>query len=278
MNVIIAYLESMFSAHPQTTRLLEAKAELRAMMEDAYTGLIAQGASPNEAAGKVITDFGNLDELAPVLGITAEIGGPDGPEAPPSADKRGAAHPPVTMEEAEGFAEAHRRTRFRLAVGVALSVVAPIPLILLLAAADMDDPALSVPAATAIGVVVLLIATAVAVVVIIGVSGAFSPFTRLQNRRFSPNPVVTRWVDELAQSQESRRITAIKISVLLWVIAPAPIVLATLSQPFHDQSIWIAGSIALTLLIVAVGILVLLPAAWARSVADAVHRADSRTR
>ena len=40
MNVIIAYLDSMFSAYPQTPRLLEAKAELQGMMEDAYTSFI----------------------------------------------------------------------------------------------------------------------------------------------------------------------------------------------------------------------------------------------
>ena len=42
MNVIVAYLDSMFNAYPQTPRLLEAKAELQAMMEDAYASFIAQ--------------------------------------------------------------------------------------------------------------------------------------------------------------------------------------------------------------------------------------------
>ena len=36
MNVIIAYLDTMFSPYPRTPRMLEAKAELQAMMEDAY--------------------------------------------------------------------------------------------------------------------------------------------------------------------------------------------------------------------------------------------------
>ena len=75
MNAIHAYLETMFSPYPQTPRMLEAKTELQAMMEDAYQGFVAKGASHNEAVGRVITDFGNLDELAPVLGITGEIAG-----------------------------------------------------------------------------------------------------------------------------------------------------------------------------------------------------------
>lgn len=60
MNVVIAYLETMFSAYPQTPRLLEAKAEPQGMMEDAYTSLIAEGRSENEAVGQVIRDFVNL--------------------------------------------------------------------------------------------------------------------------------------------------------------------------------------------------------------------------
>ncbi len=75
MNVIIAYLETMFSAYPQTSRLQEAKAELQAMMEDAYTSLIAEGRAENEAVGQVIRDFGNLEEVAPVLGIASDIWG-----------------------------------------------------------------------------------------------------------------------------------------------------------------------------------------------------------
>lgn len=73
MDVINAYLETMFSPYPQSPRLLDAKQELRGMMEDAYNEAIAAGLSNNEAVGKVITEFGNLDELAPVLGIASDI-------------------------------------------------------------------------------------------------------------------------------------------------------------------------------------------------------------
>ena len=55
MDVIIAYLETMFSPYPPSQRLDEAKAELRAMMEDAYSSLISEGKSHNEAVGQVIT-------------------------------------------------------------------------------------------------------------------------------------------------------------------------------------------------------------------------------
>ena len=54
MDVINAYLETMFSPYPQTPRLLEAKEELRGMMEDAYNEAASSGRSHNEAVGQVI--------------------------------------------------------------------------------------------------------------------------------------------------------------------------------------------------------------------------------
>jgi len=73
MNEINDYLEAMFSPYPQSPRLHEAKAELQGVTEDAYGGHIAQGATPNEAMVQIVTDLGNLDELAPTLGIAADL-------------------------------------------------------------------------------------------------------------------------------------------------------------------------------------------------------------
>ena len=65
MDTIDNFLDAMFAPYPATPRLLEAKAELRTMMEDAYSDAISRGRTHNEAVGQVITDFGNLEELAP---------------------------------------------------------------------------------------------------------------------------------------------------------------------------------------------------------------------
>ena len=43
------------------------------MMEDKYNELIAEGVSENTAVGTVISEFGNLDELAEDLGLTKEV-------------------------------------------------------------------------------------------------------------------------------------------------------------------------------------------------------------
>ena len=85
MDTIETFLDNMFAPYPTTPRLTEARGELRAMMEDAYNDAIAQGKTHNEAVGQVITDFGNLQELAPVLGIAQDIQPGGTPQAAPTA-------------------------------------------------------------------------------------------------------------------------------------------------------------------------------------------------
>ena len=69
METIKSYLDSMFRSLPLTDKVIKAKSELLQMMEDKYTELIKEGKSENEAVGEVISNFGNLDELAKTLGI-----------------------------------------------------------------------------------------------------------------------------------------------------------------------------------------------------------------
>lgn len=268
MNVILDYLETMFRTYPQTPRLLEAKGELRAMMEDAYADLIARGASENEAVGRVIADFGNLDELADALGISSEIS--------PAVGGRAA----VTLSEAQGFAEAQRRTRFRAAAAVALMVLSPIPLLIMIALDRAGTLAMPEDASVAIGVVTLLLIAAAGVVLFIGAASASAPYARLQRGLFALDPAVTRWADDLAATHEPQRARALKIAVSLWVLSAVPIlaaVLATAGAPATKDS-WIVGSIPLTLVMIAVGLLVLLPSAWARTVSDTINRVGHRSR
>ncbi len=64
----------MFAQLPNTPEVWNAKNELSQMMEDKYNELRAEGKSDNEAVGIVISEFGNLDELAESLGIQRFMG------------------------------------------------------------------------------------------------------------------------------------------------------------------------------------------------------------
>jgi hypothetical protein len=63
----------MFTNMPNTQEVVRAKEELLQMMEDKYTELRQQGKTENEAVGAVISEFGNLEELAPQLGIAPQV-------------------------------------------------------------------------------------------------------------------------------------------------------------------------------------------------------------
>ena len=104
METIKNYLETMFSTLPNTYEVQKAKKELAQMMEDKYTELINDGKTDNEAVGIVISEFGNLDELAEDLGIKDLV------VKEPVLNSR-----KVTMDEAKDFIA--NRIRYGLYIG-----------------------------------------------------------------------------------------------------------------------------------------------------------------
>lgn len=280
MTIITSYLETMFSAYPQTPRLLEAKAELQTMMEDAYAGFVAEGASENEAVGRVITEFGNLDELAPVLGITGDLAHAPAAAVAPAVQAPHApvpSHPPVTLDAAQGFAAVHERTSRRLAGAVALFVLAPIAIITLPTLAQAGMIPITENIAALLGLFLLFILVAVGVIVIIGISREFSPYTAIRDGSFSRNPVVTIWADDLAQQHDRARTTSMQIAILLWILSPAPVLLGSLIPQGSDPlGVWSTVGVAGLLIMVAAGLLVLIPRTWAATVANALGTPKKR--
>ena len=94
METIRNYLNTMFAGLPDTPEVRKAYEELAAMMEDKYTELIAEGCGENEAVGTVISEFGNLEELAQTLGIEEYMG-----EARRGTAQQGTAHEETAAEE-----------------------------------------------------------------------------------------------------------------------------------------------------------------------------------
>ena len=263
MDVINAYLETMFSPYPQTPRLLEAKEDLRGMMEDAYNEAIAAGRSNNEAVGKVITEFGNLDELAPVLGIASDIRPTTTPSAFPDlgaasptggfsptagtfspAESYGSsgsygstpgstydefsyshpAHPTITLQEAMAYSEAKYRTRHLLGAAVALFTVSPSLLILLAVLGSNPRFPVGEDVGALIGLVTLLVIVAVGVMLIMQRQQAFQSFENINEGHFEPDPTVTAWAKEQRSLYEGSRNRALLIAIILWILSAIPTV------------------------------------------------------
>ena len=118
MNAIRNYLDNMFRNLPNTEAVRRAKSELLQMMEDKYEELIAEGKTENEAVGIVISEFGNLDELADSLGISEAV------TENPVEDK-----PMLSMDRVKEYISMISSKAILLPLGIALcilSVVSPI--------------------------------------------------------------------------------------------------------------------------------------------------------
>lgn len=115
METIRNYLETMFARLPNTLEVQKAKDELWQMMEDKYTELIGDGKSENEAVGIVISELGNLDELAEELGIRNIV-----VQESKGADNRIRT---VVLAEVKEYLHDKTRTAYTIALGVFLCIV-----------------------------------------------------------------------------------------------------------------------------------------------------------
>ncbi|SPT53515.1 Uncharacterised protein [Actinomyces bovis] len=273
MDAIDTFLEAMFAPYPATPRMTEAKAELRAMMEDAYADAVTSGKTHNEAVGQVITDFGNLEELAPVLGILPEIrdAQAEQPPAPPSnapasPSYDAGAWPVVTLPEAQQLAKAKRQTGPLLAAGVSLCVLAAIPVTLISVLGPMGLGWFSSDSkAFALMVPMTLMIVAFAVMLLLRRRQAFAGIEHLAEGRFVQDPIVSSWASRLRVEHEGTRSRALMIAVGLWIISAIPVMtFAALKEPNSTQDFTGLG-VAGTLLLVATGLYIFLPANWAAS-------------
>lgn len=271
MDILLSYLDTMFAPYPATARLGEAKAELATMMEDAYNAAMARGLSDNEAIGEVLTQFGNLDEVAPALGITADIN--------PSTASAGTAqpvsgqYPPLTMAEAQSYGRARERTQSSLATAVALFVLSPAVLIFF----SSDES----PLVSFVGLAVLLLCVAVGVVILINRSRETASFRRISEGEFSPTWETTTWAENQERAHGASRTTALSTAFILWVFAALVIIGgALLGDSFTElNGFWASSvtniSVAVGLVIVATGLFILLRADAARAIAEKLTKRDS---
>ena len=119
MEAIRNYLETMFQNMPNTEQVRKAKYELGQMMEDKYTELKNEGKTENEAVGTVISEFGNLDELAQDLGISNVVNSNNYSE-----EKQ------VTLKEVKEYISAKSKAGFMIGLGVLMCIISPSMLVL----------------------------------------------------------------------------------------------------------------------------------------------------
>lgn len=119
METIKNYLETMFQSLPNTPQVQKAKYELGQMMEDKYTELKKEGKTENEAIGIVISEFGNLDDIAEDLGIGSFVKEQDFSQTRM-----------LSMQEGKDFIKDKLKSGFLIGLGTFLCITSPSGVIL----------------------------------------------------------------------------------------------------------------------------------------------------
>ncbi|MBD2862801.1 permease prefix domain 1-containing protein [Paenibacillus oceani] len=117
MDTIIGYLDNMFASLPKNDQTIKLKQDLLATMEEKYYELKHEGKSENEAVGIVISEFGNIDELASELGLSR------------GREEKSLRH--ISDWEAEEYATAKRKSGFLIGLGIFLCITGVALLVLL---------------------------------------------------------------------------------------------------------------------------------------------------
>jgi hypothetical protein len=261
MNILDNYLDTMFSRYPLTPQTQDAKRELRTMMEDAYNGAIAAGRSQNEAIGQAIAEFGNIDEIAPTLGTPSVTAEPDS-TIPIGGQKR-----PITMAQAQNFIAAMKRTRWLLGIGVALIVFGAAPF-LGLAIAYGSVGGTRENLSLLLGFALMLPLVGVGVGLLVYRAQQLSPFRRITSGMDRCTPEIAAYGDASQQQESPKRTLALVIAIMLWILSGLPVIGAGIYTQdwLQSQADPLLGlGMAITLVLVSLGLLIFLPSNWMHS-------------
>ncbi len=202
METIKNYLEAMFAGMPNTAEVRKAKDELLQMMEDKYNELIAEGQSENTAVGTVISEFGNLDELADELGLSKEVSETRLTESElPRRD--------VSMEEAIAYISDTAKGSLFLAIGVMFCII------------SVAGPILFT-SNERIGAVLMFLSIATGVGLILFSNYYGTEWKYLKKEPCLLDMATTSYVKERRRSFEAVRSICITIGVILCIICWLP--------------------------------------------------------
>jgi len=259
VNVIDSYLDTLFAPYPDTPRLREAKTELRAMMEDKQQGLLDEGLTESQAVGQVIAEFGTLEEVAPVLGIDAELGRAS---APGRAVPEAPAAPELDIFRAREYVETVHRTQWLPAAGLALFVLCAAPLLLLIAvtAAPTGEPA---GWAIAAGITAVLVMVSLGVILMMVRDAHLKDFEDIDQGEFVPTAQVRGFAKQLQREHHRTATVAQGAAIMLWILCALPTILLALLG--GEDSLAVLYGVCLTLVMVALGLVLVTRAGWSDS-------------
>lgn len=252
METIKNYLDNMFMGLPKTPQVQRAREELLAMMEDKYQELKAEGKTENEAIGIVISEFGNLEELAESLGISGYM---------KEEQERGEWN--ITSDNAREYIDETGKYGIRIGIGVMCCILSPVILLILGGASETPSMRVSENLAGGLGILILLVMVAVGVAFFILSSYAYQKYESLKKEEFWLDYETEAWVKEEKQDFQGGFAVSITLGVVLCVLSVVPICLAGMlfSVSVFAQSI----CVGFLLIMVSVGVFLFIMAGMKNS-------------
>lgn len=249
MEVILSYLDNMFLNMPKTKEVLRAKEELALMMEDKYNELLAEGKKENEAIGIVISEFGDLEELARELGLEG-IQNESRKKDINIDDTKKKSVRTVSRKEAEEYITFSEQFSKWIAIGVMLCIYSPICL-LLCAAVDDGIVALSDAQFVCFGLVPLFILIGAAVAIFIYYGMKMEKFEYLKKEIFQIEESLDRELTRMEEQEKPGATIKIIVGVVLCIFSVIPILITGSSATKDMYNVF-----SVILLLIMVGIAV----------------------
>ena len=230
METIKNYLEAMFANLPNTYEVRKAKSELLQMMEDKYNEMIAEGINENTAVGTVISEFGNLDELAEDLGLTAEV--EEAHEKDMESPKKF-----ISLEEAKDYIKNISKKALLKSLGILLLIVSHSVII----------PFASVDKAY-IGVAMMFVLIAIGVGILVYSSFIGSEWKSINKGQFRIDMNTATYISNQKNSFSSVRALCITIGVVLLIICWVPYLFA-MTMGFNHITMFLLIGIGVFLMV-----------------------------
>ena len=239
METIKNYLENMFASLPDTPEVRRAKEEICQMMEDKYLELKKEGKSENEAIGRVITEFGNLDEIKEELGLEAE----NHFYGEYQEEER---H--ISLTQAKRYLSIVEKCANYVAIGVMLCVFSPIMIILF--SGLSENYGLPENLIFSGGMIFLFIMIVIAVGIFIYSDYQTKEFKFMKDEGFCLDVGVKAFIEE--ERNQKKNVFTIKtiIGVTLCIISVIPVIVTGAMQ---GNGFAVIFSVCLLLFIVGIG-------------------------
>lgn len=244
MKVIDSYLATMFANYPKTPPFIQARQDLHRMMEEQVDDLMSEGLTETQALGKVISEFGSLEEVAEDVHLDEEIAAHSAHQANPHSLK-----PELSLERVKTYSNIVHNQAPRRATGTSLYILAPAALMFCMAIGRLGTSKANTtnvgsaaeasssfePIMLVVGLALLLVLVALGVIVRRSAEAPLRKFVDIETEDYSLAPPTISWLKQQTAQQKVQDNFLRSIAIGLFIVSAAAVIIPgalDASEPF----------------------------------------------